>query len=48
MKDSLRERRLFRENDRALVVAMDHARALHTVTGLKDANAIIRTVMGAG
>jgi DhnA family fructose-bisphosphate aldolase class Ia len=45
---TLRTRRLFRDDGRALVVAMDHARVFDTVTGLKKANAVIRTVMDAG
>lgn len=45
---TLRTRRLFRDNNRALVVAMDHARVFDTVTGLQDANAVISTVLGAG
>ena len=45
---TLRERRLFRDSGRALVIAMDHARAFNTVTDLKDANAIIETVIAAG
>lgn len=47
-KKTLRERRLFRDTGRALVVAMDHARVFPTVTGLKDANAVISAVMDAG
>ena len=43
-KKSLRERRLFRDNGHALVVAMDHPRAFDTITGLKDANAVISKV----
>ncbi len=45
---SLRTNRLFHKDGRALVVAMDHVRVFDTVTGLKDANAVIETVMGAG
>jgi DhnA family fructose-bisphosphate aldolase class Ia len=45
---TLRTRRLFRKNNRALVVAMDHARVFDTVTGLKDSNHVIRTVISAG
>lgn len=45
---NLRQRRLFRDTGRSLVIAMDHARAFNTVTGLKDANAVIGTVIGAG
>ena len=45
---SLREARLFRQSGRALVVAMDHARGARDITGLKDANTIIETVVGAG
>ncbi|MEM7118922.1 MAG: hypothetical protein AAF614_41275 [Chloroflexota bacterium] len=45
---TLRERRLFRDSGRALVVAMDHSRAFDTITGLKDPNAIISKVMDGG
>ena len=45
---TLRERRLFRDSGRALVVAMDHSRAFDTITGLKDPNTIIGEVIGAG
>ena len=45
---TLRERRLFRDNGRALIVAMDHARSFNTITGLKDPNAVIKSVMSAG
>ena len=48
VKKSLRVTRLFRDNDRSLAVAMDHPRAYNTITALKDANAVIRTVIGAG
>jgi DhnA family fructose-bisphosphate aldolase class Ia len=45
---ALRERRLFRESGRSLVIAMDHARVMPTVTGLKDINSVIKTCIGAG
>jgi DhnA family fructose-bisphosphate aldolase class Ia len=48
IRKSLRTRRLFGNDDRALVVAMDHARVFDKVTGLKDSNAVIGTVLGAG
>ena len=48
VKKSLRERRLFRDSGRSLVVAMDHARVFDSITGLKDANAVIREVIHAG
>ena len=44
-QQTLRTRRLFRDNNRALVVAMDHARVFETLTGLKDSNNIIKTVI---
>ena len=47
-QQTLRTRRLFRDNNRALVVAMDHARVFDTITGLKDSNHIIKTVISAG
>ena len=47
-KPTLRTRRLFRENNRALVVAMDHVRVFDTITGLKNSNNIIKTVIRAG
>jgi len=47
-QQTLRTRRLFRDNNRALVVAMDHARVFDTLTGLKDSNNIIKTVISAG
>ena len=47
-QQTLRTRRLFRDNNRALVVAMDHARVFETLTGLKDSNNIIKTVISAG
>ena len=37
-KNSIRESRLFRDNGRALVVAMDHPRVFDTITGLQNAN----------
>ena len=43
---TLRTRRLFRKNNRALVVAMDHARVFDTVTGLKDSTAGMVTRWG--
>ena len=45
---TLRTRRLFRDNNKALVVAMDHARVFDTITGLKDSNNIVKTVINAG
>ncbi|MGA1599524.1 MAG: class I fructose-bisphosphate aldolase [bacterium] len=48
LRRTLRTRRLFRDNGRALVVAMDHARVFDTVTGLKDANAVIRAAREGG
>jgi DhnA family fructose-bisphosphate aldolase class Ia len=48
VQKTLRTRRLFRDNNRALVVAMDHARVFDTVTGLKDSNSVVSTVLGAG
>ena len=48
VKKSLRERRLFRDSGRSLVVAMDHARVFDSITGLKDANAVIREVINTG
>ena len=45
---TLRTRRLFRDNKKALVVAMDHARVFDTITGLKDSNNIVKTVINAG
>jgi len=45
---ALRERRLFRETGRALVVAMDHSRAFNTITELRDPNAIISKVISGG
>jgi DhnA family fructose-bisphosphate aldolase class Ia len=47
-RQTLRTRRLFRDNNRALVIAMDHARVFDTITGLKDSNHIIKTVISAG
>jgi DhnA family fructose-bisphosphate aldolase class Ia len=47
-ENNLRTRRLFRDNDRALVVAMDHPRVFDTVTGLKEANTVIKAVLDAG
>jgi DhnA family fructose-bisphosphate aldolase class Ia len=44
----LRERRLFRDSGRALVVAMDHSRAFNTITGLKNPNVIISEVIEGG
>ena len=37
---NLRTRRLFRNNGRSLVIAMDHARVFDTVTGLKNLSLI--------
>jgi len=45
---TLRERQLFRDNGRALVVAMDHSRSYDTITQLKDPNGIISEVMDGG
>lgn len=45
---NLRTRRLFRKNDRALVIAMDHARVFDTVTGLKDISSVVRSVCASG
>jgi len=45
---TLRERQLFRNNGRALVVAMDHSRSFDTITQLKDPNRIISEVMDGG
>ena len=42
---TLRDRHLFRDSGRALVVAMDHARSYDTVTGLKDPNKVISKVV---
>ena len=47
-KKNFRERRLFRDNGRSLVVAMDHPRVFDTITGLKDANAVISKVIDGG
>ena len=43
-QQTLRTRRLFRDNNRALVIAMDHARVFDTITGLKDSNHIITNI----
>ena len=48
IRPNLRNRRLFRKNGRALVVAMDHARVFDNVTELKDANSIINAVREGG
>tara|TARA_E500000331_G_scaffold341308_1_gene373550 strand:+ start:931 stop:1713 length:783 start_codon:yes stop_codon:yes gene_type:complete len=45
---TLRERHLFRDSGRALVIAMDHARSFDTVTGLKDPNKVISSVIEGG
>ncbi|MCY4533697.1 MAG: hypothetical protein OXC84_15425 [Gammaproteobacteria bacterium] len=45
---TLRDRRLFRDSGRALVVAMDHARSYDTVTGLKDPDKVITEVIDGG
>ena len=45
---TLRERHLFRDSGRALVVAMDHARSFDTVTSLKDSNKVITDVIEGG
>ena len=47
-KRSIRESRLFRDNGRALVVAMDHPRVFDTITGLKNANSVIKKVIDGG
>ena len=41
---NLRTRRLFRNNDRSLIIAMDHARVFDTVTGLKNIAAVVKAV----
>ena len=45
---NLRTRRLFRDNDRSLVIAMDHARVFDTVTGLKNIAAVVKAVRAGG
>ena len=45
---NLRTRRLFRNNDRSLVIAMDHARVFDTVTGLKNIAAVVKAVRAGG
>ena len=48
MSNNLRINRLFGDNGRALVVAMDHTRVFDTVTGLKDIEKVVRLVVDAG
>ena len=45
---NLRTRRLFRNNGRSLVIAMDHARVFDTVTGLKNIAGVVRAVRAGG
>ena len=49
LKDkNLRTRRLFRNNGRSLVIAMDHARVFDTVTGLKNITKVVEAVRAGG
>jgi DhnA family fructose-bisphosphate aldolase class Ia len=48
MSNNLRINRLFGNNGRALVVAMDHSRVFDTVTGLKDIEKVVSIVVEAG
>ena len=48
MKNNLRINRLFGNNGRALVVAMDHTRVFDTVTELKDIEKVVSVVVDAG
>ena len=45
---NLRTRRLFRNNGRSLVIAMDHARVFDTVTGLKNIAEVVKAVRAGG
>lgn len=45
---TLRERQLFGDNGRALVVAMDHSRSFDTITGLRDPYGIISKAIDGG
>ena len=48
MKNNIRVNRLFANNGRALVVAMDHTRVFDTVTELKDIEKVVSMVVDAG
>ena len=45
---NLRTRRLFRNNGRSLVIAMDHARVFDTVTSLKNIAEVVKAVRAGG
>lgn len=47
-QSNLRTRHLFRDNNRALVVAMDHPRVFDTVTRLSNINSVIKAVIDGG